>query len=147
MSKGLKGEYNHSVDAKGRMIVPSKLRDALGSSFVITRGMDPCLLAYPNDEWELFEEKLNQLPRTNKKARDLKRYFVGSAVDCEIDSQGRILLPSNLREFAKILKDVVIVGMVENVEIWSKEEYDAKKKEEPDFDELATGIEELGFMI
>ncbi len=147
VSKGLKGEYSHSVDAKGRMIVPSKLREPLGATFVVTKGMDKCLLAYPNDEWDIFEEKLNKLPMTNKKAREMKRYFVGSAVDCEVDNQGRILLPANLREFAKIVKDVVIVGGIEYVEIWSKEIYNEKNNKEVDFDELAEGIEDLGFMF
>lgn len=148
MSKGLKGEYSHSVDAKGRLIVPSKLREPLGVSFVVTKGMDKCLLAYPNNEWDLFEQQLNQLPKTNKQARELKRYFVGSAADCEVDNQGRVLLPANLREFAGITKDVMIVGMVDYVEIWSKEVWDANNNtDDIDIDALAEEVGKLGFMI
>ena len=101
MSKGLKGEYNHSVDSKGRMIVPSKLREQLGLSFVVTRGMDGCLFAYPNDEWEIFEGKLRQLPMTNENSRKFKRFFQAGAADCEVDNQGRILLPA---EFERVCR-------------------------------------------
>jgi MraZ protein len=148
MSKGLKGEYNHSVDSKGRMIVPSKLREQLGLSFVVTRGMDGCLFAYPNDEWEIFEGKLRQLPMTNENSRKFKRFFQAGAADCEVDNQGRILLPANLREFAGITKDVTVVGVGERAEIWSKEKWEEKNNiDDIDFNELAQGIEDLGIMI
>ena len=148
MSKGLKGEYNHSVDAKGRMIVPSKLRERLGLSFVVTRGMDGCLNAYPNDEWELFENKLSKLPTTNAQARQFVRFFMGSADDVEVDNQGRVLLSPALRKFADITKDVTIVGMGDHVEIWSREKWDEQNNvEDIDFDEIAKGFEELGIMI
>lgn len=148
VSKGLKGEYNHSVDAKGRMIVPSKLREQLGMSFVVTRGVDGCLFAYPNDEWEIFEGKLRQLPTTDKSARKFKRFFEAGATDCEIDNQGRILLPVVLREFAGITKDVTIVGVGERAEIWSKEKWEEENDiDNVDFDELAQGIESLGIII
>ena len=88
----LTGEFNHSIDSKGRLIIPSKLRDSLGEHFVITKGMDGCLFLYPENEWEAFEDKLRTLPLTNKKAREFKRFFLGSAVDGEIDKQGRILI-------------------------------------------------------
>ncbi|MDD6070487.1 MAG: division/cell wall cluster transcriptional repressor MraZ [Clostridiales bacterium] len=148
MSKGLKGEYNHSVDAKGRMIVPSKLRERLGLSFVVTRGMDGCLHAYPNDEWEIFENKLSKLPTTNAQARQFVRFFMGSADDVEVDNQGRVLLSPALRNFAGITKDVTIVGMGDHVEIWSREKWDAQNNvEDIDFDEIAKGFEELGIVI
>lgn len=148
MPKGLKGEYNHSVDAKGRMIVPSKLREQLGVSFVITRGIDGCLFAYPNDEWELFESKLSKLPTTNKDSRTLKRFFQGSATDCEIDNQGRILLPAALRNFAGITKDVTIIGVGERAEIWSKEKWEENNNvDDINFDEIAQGMEDLGIII
>jgi MraZ protein len=148
MSKGLKGEYNHSVDAKGRMIVPSKLRERLGLSFVVTRGMDGCLCAYPNDEWEIFESKLAKLPTTNAQARQFVRFFMGSADDLEVDNQGRVLLSPALRKFAEITKDVTIVGMGDHAEIWSREKWEAQNNvEDIDFDEIAKGFEELGIMI
>ena len=148
MSKGLKGEYNHSVDAKGRMIVPSKLRERLGLSFVVTRGMDGCLNAYPNDEWELFENKLSKLPTTNAQARQFVRFFMGSADDVEVDNQGRVLLSPALRKFADITKDVTVVGMGDHVEIWSREKWDEQNNvDDIDFDDIAKGFEELGIMI
>ena len=148
MSKGLKGEYNHSVDAKGRMIVPSKLREQLGVSFVVTRGIDGCLFAYPNSEWELFTEKLNKLPVTNKSARQLKRFFEAGATDCEVDNQGRILLPAGLRNYAEISKEVTIVGVGERAEIWSRQKWEEMNNpDDIDFDEIAQGIEDLGIMI
>jgi MraZ protein len=148
LSKGLKGEYNHTIDAKGRLIVPSKLREQLGMSFVITRGTDGCLFAYPNDEWEVFEGKLRELPLTNDKARTFKRFFQAGAADCEVDNQGRVLLPGNLREFASISKEVVIAGVGDHAEIWSKDKWDEKNNiEDIDIDELALSIEELGFNI
>ena len=148
LSKGLKGEFNHTVDAKGRMIIPAKLREQLGLSFVVTRGTDGCLFAYPNDEWDIFEGKLRQLPMTNENARKFKRFFQAGATDCEVDNQGRILLPANLRQFAGITKDVVVVGVGERAEIWSKDKWDEKNNiEDIDFDELAMSIEDLGIII
>lgn len=148
MSLGLKGEYNHSVDDKGRMIVPSKLREQLGNSFVITKGMDKCLYAYPENEWEIFEGKLRQLPTTNAKARQFVRVFLGSAVDCEIDNQGRINVPKTLRDYAGITKDVTVVGVGDKAEIWSKEQLEQiNNSEEFNLDDLASGFEELGFNI
>ncbi|MBR1866943.1 MAG: division/cell wall cluster transcriptional repressor MraZ [Lachnospiraceae bacterium] len=148
MSKGLKGEYSHSIDTKGRMIVPSKLREPLGTSFVVTKGMDKCLMAYPNAEWDLFADQLNALPKIDRDAREMKRFFVGSAVDCEVDNQGRVLLPANLREFAGIVKDVMIVGQLDYVEIWSKERWEQRNGgEEVDIDELSGKIGQSGYKI
>ena len=88
----LTGEFNHSIDAKGRLIIPSKFRDILGEDFVITKGLDGCLFLYPNNEWKIFEEKLRTLPLTNKNARTFTRFFLGSAVDGGLDKQGRVLI-------------------------------------------------------
>ena len=96
----LNGEFNHSIDTKGRLIIPSKFRESLGEHFVITKGMDGCLFVYPDNEWSAFEDKLRELPLTNKKARDFKRFFLGSAVDGELDKQGRVLISSALRAYA-----------------------------------------------
>ncbi len=94
------GEYSHTIDAKGRLIIPSKFREQLGEEFVLTKGLDGCLSIYPNDEWAAFEEKLRALPLTNKNARTFSRFFVAGATSCELDKQGRILVPATLREFA-----------------------------------------------
>ena len=91
------GEYNHTIDTKGRLIIPSKFRDELGDEFVVTKGLDGCLFVFPNQAWQEFEEKLRALPLTNKSARQFSRFFVAGATPCELDKQGRILLPATLR--------------------------------------------------
>ena len=112
------GEYSHTIDAKGRLIIPSKFREQLGEEFVLTKGLDGCLSIYPNDEWAAFEEKLRALPLTNKNARTFSRFFVAGATSCELDKQGRILVPATLREFAGLEKDVVLTGNINRIEIW-----------------------------
>ena len=116
-------EYNHTVDAKGRLIVPSKFREQLGDEFVVTKGMDGCLFVYANDDWNAFEQKLTSLPLINKEARKFARFFLAGAAQVEVDKQGRILLPANLREFASLEKDVVLVGVGSRIEIWSRENW------------------------
>lgn len=144
----LTGEFNHSIDSKGRLIIPSKLRDDLGEHFVITKGMDGCLFLYPENEWEAFEEKLRTLPLTNKKARDFKRFFLGSAAEGEIDKQGRVLLSSSLRTYANLEKDVVLAGVLDKVEIWSKEAWDARTTDiEENIEDIANDMEDLGLSI
>ena len=101
------GEYEHSIDTKGRLIMPAKLKDDIGEKFVITQGLDGCLFAYSLEEWKNFEEKLRTFPLTNKDARALKRFFLARATECEIDKQGRFLITSNLREFAGLEKEVI----------------------------------------
>ena len=104
----LKGEYSHNIDAKGRLIIPAKFRDDLGENFVITKGMENCLYVYPETEWNAFEEKLNALPTTtDKNARAFAHFFQGSATDGDLDKQGRTLIPSVLRTYAKLDKEVV----------------------------------------
>lgn len=148
LSKGLKGQYNHTVDAKGRLIVPSKLREQLGISFVVTVGLDRCLYAFPNDEWESFESKLRQIPMTNQKGRAFARITLSAAVDCEVDNQGRILLPSNLRDFANITKDVVVAGVGDKAEIWDKAAWEsASNYDNININDLAEEFERLGIFI
>ena len=101
------GEYNHTIDPKGRLIIPAKFREALGDEFVVTKGLDGCLFVYANTEWNNFEEKLRTLPLTNKNARQFTRFFLAGAAACEVDKQGRILIPQVLREFAKLEKTVI----------------------------------------
>ena len=115
VSSLLTGEFNHSIDTKGRLIIPSKFREILGEDFVITKGMDGCLSLYPNNEWKIFEEKLRTLPLTNKNARAFTRFFLGSAVDGGLDKQGRVLISSALRAFAGLEKEVVLVGVLDRV--------------------------------
>jgi len=139
------GEYEHNIDAKGRIIMPAKLKDDIGEKFVITQGLDGCLFAYSQSEWKNFEEKLRTFPLTNKDARALKRFFLARAMECEIDKQGRFLISSNLREFACLQKEVVIIGVLDKIEIWSKDRWQEYSKEENmAADEIAQRMENLG---
>ena len=140
------GEYNHTIDAKGRLIVPSKFRESLGDTFVVTKGLDGCLFVYDNEEWNAFEEKLKSLPITNKEARQFVRFFLAGAAEVEVDKQGRILVPNILREFAQISKDVVLIGVASRIEIRSKERFDGMAAYE-DMDEIAEHMAELGLGI
>ena len=138
------GEYNHNIDSKGRLILPSKFRSELGDRFIVTKGFDGCLYGYSADEWKALEEKIKTLPLvTGKDARNFTRFFFSSAIECEIDSQGRILISQNLREFAMLQKEVVIIGVSSRIEIWSKEkweEYNAMQ----DSDDIAEKMAFLG---
>ena len=140
------GEYNHTIDAKGRLIVPSKFREQLGNTFVITKGLDGCLFVYSNEEWKTIEESFRNKPLTSKDARKFTRFFFAGACECEVDKQGRILIPSNLREYAGIEKDVVSIGALNRVEIWSKEKW-LDNGDYDDMDEIAEHMAELGFGI
>ncbi|MBO4846968.1 MAG: division/cell wall cluster transcriptional repressor MraZ [Lachnospiraceae bacterium] len=140
------GEYNHTIDPKGRVIIPAKFRDTLGEQFVITKGLDGCLFVYDEQEWKAFEEKLKTLPITNKEARAFVRFFLAGAADVETDKQGRILIPGVLRDHAKLIKDVVLVGVGSRVEIWSKECWDNTAQYD-DVDEIAEHMQNLGFGI
>ncbi len=136
------GTYEHGMDAKGRVIIPAKCRDGLGESFVVTLGLDGCLFAYPMEEWEGFVNKLRELPGT-KEARKLQRYFMAGAALCELDKQGRVLIPAHLREKAGLVRDIIFVGVLSKIEIWSKERWD----EDDDYgnvDEIAENMSELG---
>ena len=139
------GEYPHSIDAKGRIIVPSKLRESLGDKFVMTKGLDNCLFVYPIQRWESIVEKLKALPWTNSDVRRFARFFTSSAAECEIDSQGRVLIPPNLRDYASLGKQVVSIGVVDRVEIWSKDRWESYNNEENFVDNgLAEKMAELG---
>ena len=117
------GEYEHSIDVKGRLIMPAKLRDDMGEKFIITKGLDGCLFGFSQNEWANFEEKLKTLPLTNKNARDFVRFFLSGATECEIDKQGRFLIVGNLRQYAHMDKEVVIIGVGTRIEIWNREEW------------------------
>ena len=135
------GEYEHSVDSKGRIIMPSKYREALSDEFVVTLGLDGCLFIYPNEEWEKFVLQLKELPG-NKEARQLQRYFLAGAANVEMDKQGRFLIPAKLREAAGLTKDIVTVGVLTKLEIWSKEKWEANNIYE-NMDEIAEHMSEF----
>ena len=131
---------------KGRLIIPSKFRELLGEEFVLTKGLDGCLSIYPMDEWNAFEEKLRALPLTNKNARTFTRFFVAGATNCELDKQGRILVPQTLREFAGLEKDVVLTGNLNRIEVWSKEKW-SENCDYDDMDSIAEGMQDMGIII
>lgn len=118
------GEFQHNIDTKGRVIVPSKFRDDLGYRFVLTRGLDQCLFSYPMEEWRVLEQKLKKLPLTKKDARAFTRFFFSGAVECEIDKQGRINIPAPLRKYAHLEKECVVIGVSNRIEFWAKDVWD-----------------------
>ncbi|SDY76358.1 MraZ protein [Evansella caseinilytica] len=135
------GEYHHTVDEKGRMIIPAKFREELGPAFVVTRGMDKCLFVYPEQEWRQLEQKLKSLPFTKKDARAFTRFFFSGATECELDKQGRVNLAPTLRSYAQLEKECVVIGVSNRVEIWSKEIWeDYFAESEESFAEIAEGI-------
>jgi MraZ protein len=140
------GEYQHTLDPKGRIIVPAKFRELLGEIFVITKGIDHCLFVYPMNEWKIIEEKLKLLPVTRGDARAFVRFFLSGANECSLDKQGRILIPPNLRSYASLEKDVVTIGVSNRVEIWSTEVWeDYNKAAESSFAEIAEKLTDLEF--
>lgn len=144
MKQMFMGEYNHALDSKGRLIVPAKFREAGGDHFVVTKGMDNCLFMFTEEKWEAVVESISHLPLTNKDARRFSRFMLGSAGECEIDKQGRILIPGTLRAFAALEKDVVLVGVGSRIEIWNKDAWESGSDFD-DIEELAEGLEELRF--
>ncbi len=139
----LAGEFQHNIDSKGRVIVPAKFRDELGDTIVITKGLDKCLFVFPKAEWDKLEKELSELSLS--KGRKIQRFFYGGMTECEIDKQGRILVPQALRDYSELLKDVVFVGLSKRAELWSKEEW---SKQNADFiedaEDVALQMEELG---
>ena len=139
------GEYEHSLDVKGRLILPAKIREDMGVKFIITKGLDGCLFGFSQSEWNNFEEKLKTLPLTNKNARDFVRFFLSGATECEMDKQGRFLIASNLREYAKLEKEAVIIGVGTRIEIWDKEKWESYNSDENiSADEIAENMTMLG---
>ncbi len=141
------GEYEHTIDVKGRIIIPARLREALGDSFMITKGLDGCLSVYPMEQWAEFEAKLQALPLNQPSARAFARFFFSGATEGELDKQGRVMLPQNLREYAKLEKDIVIAGAGSRLEIWDKGTRDAYLAENESPEEMAANMSEMGFLI
>jgi MraZ protein len=133
------GEYQHSVDSKGRLVLPSRFRDRLERGLVVTKGQERCLYVFPIDKWGQEVEQVNNLPRTDRRSRNYARSFFGSASDQQLDRQGRIQIPQPLREYASLAKDVVVIGVADRVEIWNVESWESVSDEA---DEQFAGIEE-----
>lgn len=135
------GEYQHNLDAKGRIIVPAKFREGLGEVFVVTRGLDDCLFIYPKDEWTILETKLKQLPLTKKDARKFTRFFLSGASELEIDKQGRISIPQPLRKYANLTKECTVIGVSNRIEIWDDSTWQSYVTEsEESFAEIAENL-------
>lgn len=141
----LLGEYEHSIDTKGRIAMPAKLREGLGGKFIITKGLDGCLFVYAMDEWQRVEQKLASLPMSRKTARDFTRFLFGGACEGECDKQGRVLLPASLRRYAGLERDAVIVGVGSRAEIWDAAKWQQYNEESADdVNELAEQLADLG---
>jgi len=139
------GEYQHTLDEKGRIIIPAKLREGLGETFVITRGLDRCLFVYPMEEWRVLEQKMKELPTTQAGITTLPCLFFSGAVETETDKQGRVVIPTNLREHAQIQKEVYTLGVSTRIEIWSKEVWEEyAKRAEESYEALAEKVVGLG---
>jgi MraZ protein len=139
------GEFSHTIDDKGRLTIPAKFRDELESGVVITRGLDGCLWAYGRSEWETLAEKIAQLPTTNQAARNFSRFMFSSAFDSIPDRQGRILLPQNLREYANIQNETVIIGVKNKLEIWSPAKWtEVVTNVEQDTEAIVVQLQDLG---
>ena len=139
------GEYEHSLDVKGRLILPAKIREDMGDKFIVTKGLDGCLFGFSQNEWTNFEEKLKTLPLTNKNARDFVRFFLSGATECEIDKQGRFLIAGNLREYANLEKDAIFIGVGTRIEIWNREKWKSYNSDENiSADEIAENMTMLG---
>ena len=137
------GEYEHSLDAKGRLIMPAKLRQDMGDKFIVTKGLDGCLFAFSQEEWLNFETKLKALPLSDKNARNFVRFFLSGATECELDKQGRFLIPNNLRNAGNLEKEVIIIGVGTRLEIWNKSTWE-KCDENISADEIAENMANLG---
>ena len=140
------GRYNHTIDPKGRLSIPSKYREILGDEFVVSKGMDDCLYVYANDDWKIFEGKLESLPLMSEEARQFARFFLSGAQPVTVDKQGRILMPQDLRDFAGLEKDVVLAGMGSRIEIWSLERWKANN-DSIDINAISKGVMNLGLTI
>lgn len=138
----MKGEYQHTLDAKGRLFIPAKLREQLGDSFVVTKGLDECLFLYPQKAWDELEQKIRQLPMS--KSRGLQRFFLSSAADVTVDRQGRIVIPTTLRSYANLERDVVVIGVGERAELWDARRWNAYT-DDLDCESIVQAMEELGF--
>ncbi len=139
------GEYSHTVDAKGRMSVPSKFRSELGDTFYVTKGLDGCLFVFPDNEWQMFQQKLRAIPLSNMGGRTFARQFFSGGIECSLDKQGRVNIAAHLRKHAGITKDVVVIGVGSRVEIWSLDNWNEyNNPDNIDYEKMAEQMAELG---
>jgi MraZ protein len=139
------GEYHHTIDIKSRLILPAKFREALGMKFIATKGLDNCLFVYTKEEWCVLEEKLKKLPLAKAEARAFVRFFFAGAAELEVDKQGRVLIPTNLREYAKLDKDVTVLGVATRIELWSTKVWEEYNSEiGPSVAQMVSELADLG---
>ncbi len=139
------GEYQHSIDDKGRIIIPAKFREDLGEKFIVTRGLDNCLFVYPLVQWKVLEEKIKELPTSHADTRAFVRMFFSGAVEAELDKQGRVVIPQHLREHARIERDAYVIGVSTKVEIWSKESWENYSNQaQQSYEAIAEKIIDIG---
>ena len=143
-----RGRYEHTIDAKGRISIPSRFRDILGKKYddrLVITNFDHCLVAFPQEEWSLLEQKVGTFSLMKKETSAFFRFFYSSAIDCSIDKQGRLLTPQTLRDYANLQKDVVLVGEGKRIEIFAKERWlEEARKAEEDFDQIRDTLANLG---
>ena len=143
-----KGEFKHSIDDKGRVILPAKLRENLGERVVISRGLDPCLYIYTTEGWDAFAAKLDALPLLDTRSRKIHQYFMSGAVDCDLDKQGRIVVPPNLRKILGNEKELTLVGEGRRIEIWSETAWNDHISEvSEDIGSITDGLTDLGVSL
>ena len=139
------GEYQYTIDQKGRLQIPTKFRIELKKGAVVTRGLDNCLFLYAIDEWEKLAQKLSRLPISQKNTRAFSRLMLAGAMDVEMDKQGRVVLPDYLRKFAGLKKKVVVAGLYSRLEIWDVQKWETYKKgTEKESEDIAEKLGELG---
>ncbi len=139
------GEYQHSLDTKGRITIPAKIREQLGDKFVVTKGLENCIFLYPLKEWQTIENKLRTLPFTRADVRSFARFFFSGASELEIDKQGRTVIPASLREYALIDKDLIIIGVGSRAEIWAVENWEKYiEGAEASYEDIAASLVDLG---
>ncbi len=143
-----RGRYEHTIDSKGRISIPAKFRETLDKKYddrLVITNYDQCLIAFPNEEWSILEEKARGLPLLKKEVKTFLRFFYSSGVDCVVDKQGRLLIPQTHRDYANLQKDVVLVGVGNRIEIWDKQRWaEEYQKSQESFEQISDTLTSLG---
>ncbi len=141
------GTYQHSIDVKGRLIIPVRFREALGQSFMVSRGTDGCLYVQTTESFRQFMEKIAALPGNSKAARSYVRHYAAGACECELDKQGRIIVPVKLRQSAGLDKDVTLIGVVDRIEIWDSARWEEEDCDQDQMDAVEEQMRQQGLLV